>query len=214
MTTGGAVFPSRSHNTGAYGSEPKLPGCVRIWVQSDDLRSRVCQNRDWPAYWGKDKRPPSVGWSELKRTKGQEYPATLQWWILMGSWSELKRTEGQRRPCESPTAENLATLQSQFPKDGGAVIRSPNTVMRQRLIRTVRETVNQDSGKDVSAWAPGRPPIEAESAGQQTAGCHPRRQKRRPSGRLGAKVPTTVVVEVERGADESPAENRGSTRRW
>ena len=47
--------------------------------------------------------------------------------------------------------------------------------------------VNQDSGKDVSAWAPGRPPIEAESAGQQTAGCHPRRQKRRPSGRLGAK---------------------------
>ena len=49
--------------------------------------------------------------------------------------------------------------------------------MRQRLIRTVRKTVNQDSGKDVSAWAPGRPPIEAESAGQQTAGCHPRRQK-------------------------------------
>ena len=74
--------------------------------------------------------------------------------------------------------------------------------------------VNQDSGKDVSAWAPGRPPIEAESAGQQTAGCHPWLQKRRPSGRLGAKVPTSVVVEVERGADESPAENRGPTRRW
>ena len=30
VTTGGAVFPSRCHNTGAYGSEPKLPGCVRI----------------------------------------------------------------------------------------------------------------------------------------------------------------------------------------
>ena len=50
--------------------------------------------------------------------------------------------------------------------------------MRQRLIRTVRKTVNQYSGKDVSAWAPGRPPIEAESAGQQTAGCHPRRQRK------------------------------------
>ena len=109
----------------------------------------------------------------------------------MGSWSRLKRTEGQRRPCESPTAENLATLQSQFPKDGGAVIRSPNMVMRQRLIRTVRKTVNQDSGKDVSAWAPGRPPIEAESAGQQTAGCHPRRQKKAPqwqTRRQGAHI--------------------------
>ena len=31
-------------------------------------------------------------------------------------------------------------------------------------------------------------------------------EKRRPSGRLGAKVPTSVVVEVEKGADESPAE--------
>ena len=63
--------------------------------------------------------------------------------------------------------------------------------MRQRLIRTVRETVNQDSGKDVSAWAPGRPPIEAESAGQQTAGCHPRRQKKAPqwqTRRQGAHV--------------------------
>ena len=39
-------------------------------------------------------------------------------------------------------------------------------------------------------------------------------EERRPSGRLGAKVPTSVVVEVERGADESPAENRGPTRRW
>ena len=63
--------------------------------------------------------------------------------------------------------------------------------MRQRLIRTVRKTVNQDSGKDVSAWAPGRPPIEAESAGQQTAGCHPRRQKKAPqwqTRRQGAHV--------------------------
>ena len=38
--------------------------------------------------------------------------------------------------------------------------------------------------------------------------------EKRPSGRLGAKVPTSVVVEVERGADEGPAENRGPTRRW
>ena len=53
--------------------------------------------------------------------------------------------------------------------------------------------VNQDSGKDVSAWAPGRPPIEAESAGQQTAGCHPRRQRK------GAPV-----------ADSAP----GCPRRW
>ena len=30
--------------------------------------------------------------------------------------------------------------------------------------------------------------------------------EKRPSGRLGAKVPTSVVVEVEKGADESPAE--------
>ena len=94
-------------------------------------------------------------------------------------------------PAKLQQRKNLATLQSQFPKDGGAVIRSPNTVMRQRLIRTVRKMVNQDSGKDVSAWAPGRPPIEAESAGQQTAGCHPRRQKKAPqwqTRRQGAHV--------------------------
>ena len=175
-------------------------------VQSDDLRSRVCQNRDWPAYWGKNKRPPSVGWvkntrphsqfwaprsharnagsrraeksaaaasahmgnrgatpptraegrvggkaegaprgpqvrhrpwSELKRTKGQGDPATLQWWIPMGSWSELKRTKGQKRPCDSPTAETLrlSNRSSERRRSGYQV---PNTVMRQRLIRTVR----------------------------------------------------------------------------
>ena len=127
------------------------------------------------------KRPPSVGWSELKRTKGQEYPATLQWWILIGSWSGLKRTEGRRRPCEAPTAEKpcdspIAVSEGRR-RSYQTAYQVPNTVMRQRLIRTVRKMVNQDSGKDVSAWAPGRPPIEAESAGQQTAGCHPRRQK-------------------------------------
>ena len=116
-------------------------------------------------------------WSELKRTKGQGDPATLQWWIPMGSWSELKRTEGQRRPCETPTAEKPCDSPIAVSERRRSGYQVPDTVMRQRLIRTVKETVNQDSGKDVSAWAPGRPPIEAESAGQQTAGCHPRRQR-------------------------------------